>query len=167
MDISAVSLNCSLTSRSHASLGVTLTDALDDLISAERIDPQLAIKVLTQFDRIVAESLQEKVKARLTFKVNDARQPSSALPGPRGACAFFALAPCLSHITDAPALAHSEEFWADKNDPGFLGLTRHVSFLRRSLDLPDQECHVQDGQQQRVSHGRQSQDRRLQRKAWR
>ncbi len=52
------------------SLGVTLTDALDDLISAERIDPQLAIKVLNQFDRIVAESLQEKVKARLTFKVN-------------------------------------------------------------------------------------------------
>ncbi|KAK1750978.1 transcription initiation factor IIA, gamma subunit-domain-containing protein [Echria macrotheca] len=52
----------------HGSLGVTLTDALDDLISAERIDPQLAIKVLGQFDRIVAESLQEKVKARLTFK---------------------------------------------------------------------------------------------------
>ncbi|KAK5657758.1 hypothetical protein OQA88_2831 [Cercophora sp. LCS_1] len=52
----------------HGSLGVTLTDALDDLISAERIDPQLAIKVLNQFDRIVAESLQEKVKARLTFK---------------------------------------------------------------------------------------------------
>ncbi|KAK0746566.1 transcription initiation factor IIA, gamma subunit-domain-containing protein [Schizothecium vesticola] len=52
----------------HGSLGVTLTDALDDLISAERIDPQLAIKILTQFDRIVAESLQEKVKSRLTFK---------------------------------------------------------------------------------------------------
>lgn len=49
---------------------MTLTDALDDLISAERIDPQLAIKILTQFDRIVAESLQEKVKSRLTFKVN-------------------------------------------------------------------------------------------------
>ncbi|KAK0643671.1 transcription initiation factor IIA, gamma subunit-domain-containing protein [Cercophora newfieldiana] len=52
----------------HGSLGVSLTDALDDLISAERIDPQLAIKVLNQFDRIVAESLQERVKARLTFK---------------------------------------------------------------------------------------------------
>jgi transcription initiation factor TFIIA small subunit len=50
---------------------VTLTDALDDLIGAERIDPQLAMKVLTQFDRIVAESLNEKVKARLTFKVNN------------------------------------------------------------------------------------------------
>jgi transcription initiation factor TFIIA small subunit len=28
------------------------------------------MKVLTQFDRIIAETLQEKVKARLTFKVN-------------------------------------------------------------------------------------------------
>jgi len=41
---------------------------LDDLISCQSIDPQLAIKVLNQFDRIVTESLQEKVKARLTFK---------------------------------------------------------------------------------------------------
>ncbi|KAK3390979.1 transcription initiation factor IIA, gamma subunit-domain-containing protein [Podospora didyma] len=52
----------------HGSLGMSLTDALDDLIGAERIDPQLAMKVLTQFDRIVAESLSDKVKARLTFK---------------------------------------------------------------------------------------------------
>lgn len=46
-----------------------MTDALDELIGDERIDPQLAMKVLTQFDRIIAETLQEKVKARLTFKV--------------------------------------------------------------------------------------------------
>lgn len=47
-----------------------MTDALDELIGQERIDPQLAMKVLTQFDRVIAETLQEKVKARLTFKVN-------------------------------------------------------------------------------------------------
>lgn len=46
-----------------------MTDALDELIGQERIDPQLAMKVLTQFDRVIAETLQEKVKARLTFKV--------------------------------------------------------------------------------------------------
>jgi transcription initiation factor TFIIA small subunit len=56
--------------RIYNSLGLTLTDALDDLIGTERIDPQLAMKVLTQFDRIVAEALNEKVKARLSFKVN-------------------------------------------------------------------------------------------------
>ncbi|KAM7200068.1 transcription initiation factor IIA subunit 2 [Naviculisporaceae sp. PSN 640] len=52
----------------HGSLGTTLTDALDDLIGAERIHPQLAMKVLAQFDRIVAEALSEKVRSRLTFK---------------------------------------------------------------------------------------------------
>ncbi|KAK4157288.1 transcription initiation factor IIA, gamma subunit-domain-containing protein [Chaetomidium leptoderma] len=52
----------------HGSLGVALTDALDELIGEERIDPQLAMKVLTQFDRVIAETLQDKVKARLTFK---------------------------------------------------------------------------------------------------
>ncbi|KAK4246437.1 transcription initiation factor IIA, gamma subunit-domain-containing protein [Corynascus novoguineensis] len=52
----------------HGSLGVALTDALDELIGDERIDPQLAMKVLTQFDRVIAETLSEKVRARLTFK---------------------------------------------------------------------------------------------------
>ena len=53
-----------------SSLGSTLTDALDDLIGAERMDPQLAMKVLMQFDRVITETLNERVKARLTFKVN-------------------------------------------------------------------------------------------------
>ena len=57
------------------SLGVALTDALDELIGEERIDPQLAMKVLTQFDRVIAETLQEKVKSRLTFKVNNPPWP--------------------------------------------------------------------------------------------
>jgi len=52
----------------HGSLGVSLTDALDELIRDERIDPQLAMKVLTQFDRVISETLSEKAKARLQFK---------------------------------------------------------------------------------------------------
>lgn len=53
----------------HSSLGATLTDTLDDLITDHRIDPQLAMKILANFDRAIADVLQEKVKARLTFKV--------------------------------------------------------------------------------------------------
>ncbi|KAJ9149052.1 hypothetical protein NKR23_g4572 [Pleurostoma richardsiae] len=52
----------------RSSIGLTLTDTLDDLISEHRIDPQLAMKILANFDRAIAETLQEKVKARLTFK---------------------------------------------------------------------------------------------------
>lgn len=49
---------------------MTLTDTLDDLIGEQRIDPQLAMKVLSNFDRAIAETLNDKVKARLTFKVS-------------------------------------------------------------------------------------------------
>lgn len=58
-----------LTRRTPTSLGSTLTDTLDDLITDHRIDPQLAMKILANFDRAIADVLQEKVKSRLTFKV--------------------------------------------------------------------------------------------------
>jgi transcription initiation factor TFIIA small subunit len=48
---------------------MALTDTLDDLISERRIEPQLAMKILANFDRSITETLGEKVKARLTFKV--------------------------------------------------------------------------------------------------
>ncbi|ROW09762.1 hypothetical protein VMCG_02601 [Cytospora schulzeri] len=52
----------------RSSIGATLTDTLDDLITDTRIDPQLAMKILANFDRAIADVLQEKVKSRLTFK---------------------------------------------------------------------------------------------------
>lgn len=51
------------------SIGMALTDALDDLISDFRISPQLAMKILANFDKSIAEVLNEKVKATLQFKV--------------------------------------------------------------------------------------------------
>lgn len=52
------------------SIGMALTDTLDDLISERRIEPQLAMKILANFDRSITEVLADKVKARLTFKVH-------------------------------------------------------------------------------------------------
>jgi hypothetical protein len=46
-----------------------MTDALDSFISDRKIEPQIAIKMLAHFDRVVAEVLNEKVKARVSFKV--------------------------------------------------------------------------------------------------
>ena len=97
------------------SLGVALTDALDELIGEERIDPQLAMKVLTQFDRVIAETLQDKVKARLTFKVIS--------PGLRRLSAH-------RKRTSLTRLLRA-------------GLSRHLPLLRRSLDLPHPQRHVQ------------------------
>jgi hypothetical protein len=56
-----------------SSIGMALTDTLDDLISERRIEPQLAMKILANFDRSITEVLAEKVKARLSFKVFDSR----------------------------------------------------------------------------------------------
>jgi transcription initiation factor TFIIA small subunit len=52
---------------------MALTDTLDDLISERRIEPQLAMKILANFDRSITEVLADKVKARLTFKVRSRR----------------------------------------------------------------------------------------------
>ncbi|KAJ2988481.1 hypothetical protein NUW58_g3951 [Xylaria curta] len=54
----------------RSSIGGALTDTLDDLITQNNIDPQLAMKVLANFDRAIAEVLQDKVRSRLTFKAN-------------------------------------------------------------------------------------------------
>lgn len=53
----------------NPSLGLSLTDTLDDLINEGRIEPQLAMKILGTFDKVVTEVLADKVRARLTFKV--------------------------------------------------------------------------------------------------
>ncbi|KAH9908639.1 transcription initiation factor IIA gamma chain [Xylariomycetidae sp. FL2044] len=52
----------------RSSVGTALTDTLDDLITDNRIDPQLAMKILANFDRAITEVLQDKVRSRLTFK---------------------------------------------------------------------------------------------------
>ncbi|KAK4089515.1 hypothetical protein Purlil1_6084 [Purpureocillium lilacinum] len=52
----------------RSSIGLALTDTLDDLISDERINPQLAMKILGNFDQAITETLQKSVKSRLQFK---------------------------------------------------------------------------------------------------
>jgi transcription initiation factor TFIIA small subunit len=58
-----------VTNNRFKSLGLSLTDTLDDLINDGRIEPQLAMKILSNYDRVITEVLAEKVRARLTFKV--------------------------------------------------------------------------------------------------
>ncbi|ODN85264.1 transcription initiation factor IIA subunit 2 [Cryptococcus wingfieldii CBS 7118] len=52
----------------NSSIGTALTDALDELITQGDIPPQLAMRVLQQFDKSVTDSLQQKVKAKTTIK---------------------------------------------------------------------------------------------------
>ncbi|KAK0546582.1 Transcription initiation factor IIA subunit 2 [Tilletia horrida] len=52
----------------RSSIGLQLTDALDELIQSGHINPVLAMKVLTQFDKSVADSLGKSVKAKSGIK---------------------------------------------------------------------------------------------------
>ncbi|KAG4304050.1 hypothetical protein PORY_002573 [Pneumocystis oryctolagi] len=76
---------------SRVQIGISLTDALDDLIRDGQIPPQLAMKILLnvsslyslfvaicalrrvvlrkQFDKSITDNLTEKVKSRMTFRV--------------------------------------------------------------------------------------------------
>jgi len=52
----------------RSSIGMALTDSLDELIQESDIDPQLAMKVLLQFDKSITEALETKVRTKATFK---------------------------------------------------------------------------------------------------
>ena len=61
------------------SLGLALLDTLDDLIGSRRIEPQLAMRIMANFDQSVANVLADKVKARMSFKVSLASRRSLRL----------------------------------------------------------------------------------------
>lgn len=57
----------------RSTVGSALADALDTLISDEKIQPQLAMRVLNNFDRLIAENLKVErslCKSKISFKGN-------------------------------------------------------------------------------------------------
>lgn len=47
---------------------MALTDSLDELITSGAITPQLAMKVLQQFDKSLADTMAKQVKTKTTLK---------------------------------------------------------------------------------------------------
>ena len=58
-----------LTPLGAPSIGLAIIDTLDIFVHDGRMEPQLAMKVLSSFDRAITEVLAGQVKARLNFKV--------------------------------------------------------------------------------------------------
>ena len=83
---------------------MTLTDTLDDLIGEQRMDPQLAMKVLSNFDRAIAETLSDKVKARLTFKVCSTLHLPACLPAQHAHTSTFVLCVAVSAVATGPGI---------------------------------------------------------------
>ena len=50
------------------SIGIQLTDALDELIQSGHINPILAMKVLEQFDKSISQTLAHNVKSKGNVK---------------------------------------------------------------------------------------------------
>ncbi|EFP82144.1 Transcription initiation factor IIA small chain (TFIIA 13.5 kDa subunit) [Puccinia graminis f. sp. tritici] len=52
----------------RSSLGLALTDALDELIQSGHINPQLALTVLKQFDKSASQVLSTQLRSKCTVK---------------------------------------------------------------------------------------------------
>ncbi|KAL5020076.1 hypothetical protein ScPMuIL_002968 [Solemya velum] len=52
----------------NTTLGHTLQESLDELIQCGQITPQLALKVLLQFDKAINTALASRLKNKITFK---------------------------------------------------------------------------------------------------
>lgn len=52
-----------------STLGVSLSDTLDELIQSGQLSPAMAMKVLLQYDKSVNHLLATKVKNKTNFKV--------------------------------------------------------------------------------------------------
>eukprot|EP00741_Cyanophora_paradoxa_P000830 tig00000444_g801.t1 len=51
-----------------STIGVCLTDAVDELVQTDTISPTLAMIILKQFDKSINEALATKAKAKCTIK---------------------------------------------------------------------------------------------------
>ncbi|CAM0879727.1 unnamed protein product [Alopecurus aequalis] len=49
-------------------IGMGLTETLDEMVSSGRLDPDLAIRVLLQFDESMSAALKHQVTSRAVFK---------------------------------------------------------------------------------------------------
>lgn len=52
----------------NTTLGMCLQDSLDEMIGTQQMSPQLALRVLKQFDKSVSKALSSRVRTRYTFK---------------------------------------------------------------------------------------------------
>lgn len=99
----------------HHSIGMALTDSLDELITSGSITPQLAMKVLQQFDKSLADTLVRQVKTKTTLKVH-----------------FF--------VYISKLLIYSMSLFIN-----YPGPPTHLSPLRRRMDLHRQKPLFQNG----------------------
>ncbi|KAL5981626.1 hypothetical protein ACLOJK_015689 [Asimina triloba] len=53
----------------RSTIGMCLTETLDEMVSNGTLSPELAIQVLVQFDKSMTEALETQVKSKVTIRV--------------------------------------------------------------------------------------------------
>ncbi|KAM0898542.1 hypothetical protein ACQ4PT_021866 [Festuca glaucescens] len=56
----------------RSAIGMSLTETLDEMVFSGALTPELAIRVLLQFDESMSAALEKKVTSRAFFKIDDA-----------------------------------------------------------------------------------------------
>ncbi|XP_022773019.1 transcription initiation factor IIA subunit 2-like isoform X1 [Durio zibethinus] len=51
----------------RSTIGMCLTETLDEMVSNGTLSPELAIEVLVQFDKSMTEALESQVKSKVTI----------------------------------------------------------------------------------------------------
>ncbi|PKU64973.1 Transcription initiation factor IIA subunit 2 [Dendrobium catenatum] len=52
----------------RSTIGMCLTETLDEMVSNGTLNPELAIQVLVQFDKSMTEALENQVKSKVSIK---------------------------------------------------------------------------------------------------
>ncbi|GLU16058.1 hypothetical protein SLE2022_325080 [Rubroshorea leprosula] len=52
----------------RSTIGMCLTETLDEMVQNGTLSPELAIQVLVQFDKSMTEALENEVKSKVTLK---------------------------------------------------------------------------------------------------
>ncbi|GAB2285392.1 hypothetical protein Dimus_019846 [Dionaea muscipula] len=52
----------------RSTIGMCLTETLDEMVSNGTLSPELAIQVLVQFDKSMTDALETQVKSKVTLK---------------------------------------------------------------------------------------------------
>ncbi|XP_062097605.1 transcription initiation factor IIA subunit 2 isoform X2 [Humulus lupulus] len=52
----------------RSTIGMCLTETLDEMVQNGTLSPELAIQVLVQFDKSMTEALESQVKSKVTIK---------------------------------------------------------------------------------------------------
>ncbi|OEL16394.1 Transcription initiation factor IIA subunit 2 [Dichanthelium oligosanthes] len=53
----------------RSTIGMCLTETLDEMVSSGTLSPELAIQVLVQFDKSMTDALENQVKSKVNIKV--------------------------------------------------------------------------------------------------